>query len=245
MTAAPMPMTAAPMSTVAAPVPATAAAQWTPPAKVHQTQSMEPSASHNRSETPTPQPVTEEEGASTPRPTVTASTEQSTVQSTQQKVRKETETIEELSPELVSRPEVAPRRPAATGVSPDRSPNKPLSKKEESQKTWGANSVVSSPVPRILNQSAATPQYHHEPPFKVAEPLPMRPSTPVQPVSLPTFEEYASYQPSFMVAGTVYVHRSEDPYPEDLKPDEEVYAPPESAYIAPFTAPQFEWDATR
>ncbi|KAF8470541.1 nucleotide-diphospho-sugar transferase [Kalaharituber pfeilii] len=63
-------------------------------------------------------------------------------------------------------------------------------------------------------------------------------------VSLPPFEEYPSYQPSFMVAGTVYVHRGDEPYPEDIKPDEEVYVP-SPTYVEPFTAPHYEWDPAR
>ena len=208
-------------------------AHWTPPPPtvVSGTQQHEEQNHQNwftgahvpedRSATPTPQSVAAEERAPTPRPTTS-----------------------EPEPVVVSRPEAAPHRPIATRVFQDQPSNKPGARQEEFQKTWGAPSNVSSPITPILKQSATRPHYQHDAPFKVQDP--MRPSTPENTHQLPTFGQYASYQPTFVVGGTVYVHRSEDPYTEEIQPDDEAsYVAPEVAYVPPFEAPKSEWDPAR
>lgn len=132
---------------------------------------------------------------------------------------------------VASRPEAAPHRPIATRVFQDQPSNRTGTRQEEFQQTWGAPS----------NQSASRPHYQHDAPFKVQDP--MRPSTPESTRPLPTFDQYASYQPNFAVGGTTYVHRSEDSYTEDIQPDDDT--PSEAAYVPPFEAPKSEWDPAR
>ncbi|KAF8418221.1 nucleotide-diphospho-sugar transferase [Tirmania nivea] len=173
----------------------------------------------DRSTTPTPQSVAVEDRAPTPKPTA-------------------------QKPVVVSRPEVAPHRPVATRVFQDQPSNKPGARQEEFQKTWGAPSNVSSPIIPILKQSAVRPHYQHDAPFKVQDP--MRPSTPESTHPIPTFNQHASYQPTFTVGGTTYVHRSDDPYTEEIQPDDEAScASSETTYVPPFEAPKSEWDPAR
>lgn len=178
----------------------------------------------DRSATPTPQSVAAEERAPTPKPT--------------------TQSASGPWPVIVSRPEVATHRPIATRVFQDQPSNRPGARQEEFQKTWGAPSNVSSPITPILRQSATRPHYQYDAPFKVQDP--MRPSTPESTHPLQTFGQYASYQPTFVVGGTIYVHRSEDPYTEDIQPDDEAsYTSSEAPYVPPFEAPISDWDPAR
>lgn len=173
-----------------------------------------------QSATPTPQSVAAEERAPTPKPTAQSTSGHKPV---------------------VWRPEA---RHIATRVFQDQPSNRPGARQEEFQKTWGAPSNVSSPIVPILKQSAMRPHYQYDAPFKVQGP--MRPSTPESTRSLPTFDQYASYQPNFNVAGTIYVHRSEDPYTEDIRPDDEASdVSSEATYVPPFEAPKSEWDPAR
>lgn len=177
----------------------------------------------DRPATPPPQSVATEERAPTPKPTAQPAPGPKPV---------------------IPEPEVTPQRPPPTRVFPDQPSNKPGARQEEFQKTWGAPSNVSSPVMPILKQSAIRPHYLYDAPFKVQDPV--RPSTPENTHSLLTFDQYASHQPTFIVSGTIYVHRSEDPYTEEIRPDEEAsYEVPEPVYVPPFEAPKSEWDPAR
>ena len=142
------------------------------------------------------------------------------------------------------RPGVTPRRPS-TRVFPGQQPDRPISRQEEFQKTWGAPSNFSSPITPILNQSTTHSHYQEDAPFKVPERLPIRPSTPENSHSLPTFDQYASYQPTFVVSGTPYVHRPQDSYPDDVDLEDDVEYEEEEGYVPPFEAPKLEWDPAR
>ena len=51
-----------------------------------------------------------------------------------------------------------------------------------------------------------------------------------------------------MVSGTPYVHRSQDPYLENVDPEEDMpyeEEEEESVYVPPFEAPKLEWDPAR
>ncbi|KAF8445159.1 hypothetical protein BGX38DRAFT_1143517 [Terfezia claveryi] len=163
---------------------------------------------------------------------------------TPQSVAATTQPASEPALVVVLRPEVDPHRPIATRVFQDQPSNKPGPPQEEFQKTWGAPSNVSSPIIPILQQSAMRPHYQHDAPFKVEDP--MRPSTPESTRPPPTFGQNTSYQPTFVVGGTSYVHRSEDPYAEDIQPDDEAcHVSSEPTYVPPFEAPKSEWDPAR
>ncbi|KAI5778978.1 nucleotide-diphospho-sugar transferase [Peziza echinospora] len=78
-------------------------------------------------------------------------------------------------------------------------------------------------------------------------PIAIQPPAPaVQAVKQSEYDEYRAFQPTFIVAGTVYVHRSEDFDEEDLNAYEKAY-PLSSApsYVEPFKAPHYEWDPAR
>ena len=129
-----------------------------------------------------------------------------------------------------------------------------LRQKIEYPKTSEASSVHASHVDPPLMQSTAHTVSRHVVPFTIQEPVPVRPTTPVRQISLPEFDEYRTYQPTFLVAGTVYIHR-----PDSMYHDDDVHAYPEhfdysvpsapavggGGYVEPFRAPKSEWDPSK
>jgi glycogenin glucosyltransferase len=173
-------------------------------------------AAEDRSATPTPTDV-QEDRAATPTPaTVTSIPQQGTVVTV--KVNPTTETtVVEVKPLAVAH------------VKPEIVQQRPVATRTFPDQVRIRQPEVKKPVHANHRQTVAAAQ----------------PPAPVKPVK-PEYEEYRAFRPTFIVAGTVYVHRSDDFDEEDLNAYEKAY-PLSSApsYVEPFKAPHYEWDPAR